>query len=251
MSTDTTVQDANSNPPAPQTDHDSDKDSHRPLSQDLQAVLAHADGKPISLRELTDVLAERGLAMVLAVSTFPFLLPVPTMGLSAPAGAAVAIYGVCLILGLKPWLPDFLARRQISHPVLEKVVGHATHWSRRAEKFLKPRLSFMLWPGVNILIGASLIFSGFFMALPLPIPFTNSIPALAILLLLAGIMERDGVFVLAGVFISATLAAVTAVFVYLVFVYGWQGVKHMLGIGGQEPAPAADPVAMPMTGPVE
>jgi hypothetical protein len=34
--------------------------------------------------------------------------------------------------------------------------------------------------------------------LPLPIPFTNSFPAWAILLLAAGLLERDGVFILAG-----------------------------------------------------
>ena len=41
--------------------------------------------------------------------------------------------------------------------------------------------------------------------LPLPIPFTNSFPAWTILLLAAGLLERDGVFILAG---------------YLVFVAG-------------------------------
>jgi hypothetical protein len=34
--------------------------------------------------------------------------------------------------------------------------------------------------------------------LPLPIPFTNSFPAWVILLLAGGLLERDGIFILAG-----------------------------------------------------
>ena len=34
--------------------------------------------------------------------------------------------------------------------------------------------------------------------LPLPIPLTNSFPALTVVLLAAGAMERDGLFFLAG-----------------------------------------------------
>jgi hypothetical protein len=39
--------------------------------------------------------------------------------------------------------------------------------------------------------------------LPLPIPFTNSFPAWTILLLAAGLLERDGLFILAGYLIFA------------------------------------------------
>jgi len=39
--------------------------------------------------------------------------------------------------------------------------------------------------------------------LPLPIPFTNSFPAWAILLLAAGLLERDGLFILGGYVVFA------------------------------------------------
>ena len=34
--------------------------------------------------------------------------------------------------------------------------------------------------------------------LPLPIPFSNILPAFSVLLFSAGLLERDGVFILAG-----------------------------------------------------
>jgi hypothetical protein len=50
--------------------------------------------------------------------------------------------------------------------------------------------------------------------LPLPIPFTNSFPAWTILLVAAGLLERDGAFVLAG---YVVFAAGVLYFVFLLF----------------------------------
>ena len=41
--------------------------------------------------------------------------------------------------------------------------------------------------------------------LPLPVPFSNSIPAWAIMLMAAGLLERDGLFILGG-YITALAA---------------------------------------------
>ena len=229
---------APSTPPPPPVDH-----AAAPVPQvggrlvdTLDAVLAHADGKAVTLRALTDLLAERGLAMVLIIATAPFLLPVPTMGLSAPAGFAVVLYGGCIMFGVKPWLPGFLARREIAYPTLEKVVAFARRWALKAQRVLRPRLKFMTWPGINVLLGLSLIFSGIFLSLPLPIPFTNAVPALAILLLLVGVLERDGVFVLAGQLLTLALIVLSGVILYLMYKYGVRGALRMLGFDKDDPA---------------
>lgn len=204
------------------------------LTDDLQAVLAHANGQPLKIRALVEFLRERGLAVVLIVTTTPFLLPIPTMGLSAPAGFAVGLYGLCVMFNLKPWLPGFMLNRELNYSTLEKLVGFGTRTGRRFEKLLKPRMKFMLWPGVNVLLGVSLILSGFYLSLPLPIPFSNAIPAAAILMILAGLIERDGVFVLAGQLITLALTVLFTYVVYLVIKYGYAGAKAILGFGDGE-----------------
>jgi len=180
----------------------------RSLTADLQAALDHTNGQPISVGELLGVLHERGHALVLLVLCLPFLVPIPTMGLSAPIGFAVAVYGLCVIIGVNPWIPKFVARYQISHGALERIVNTACRTGARVEKMLKPRLTFMLWPGVNRLIGICLIFLGLFISLPLPIPFTNSVPTVGVILLLLGIIERDGVFVILGQIMCVVIAVV-------------------------------------------
>jgi hypothetical protein len=189
--------------------------SHRSLSESLRRVLEGANGESITVQTLMDLLRERGVGMVLVILTLPFLVPVPTMGLSAPAGAGIAIFGLCVMLNLKPWLPGFVRRRSLSYAALKRI----TTMGDKLEKWLKPRLKFMTWPGINAVLGFSLILCGVFMALPLPIPFTNSVPAFAIILLLLGLIERDGIFVLLGEIMTLTSLGL---FIWL----GWQVAIH-------------------------
>jgi hypothetical protein len=67
------------------------------------------------------------------------------------------------------------------------------------ERVVRPRMHFLQrWPGMMNLIGLGIFLGGFILLLPLPIPFSNTLPALSIVLLAAGMMERDGLLVLAG-----------------------------------------------------
>jgi len=178
------------------------------LTQDLRGVLEHAAGRALRISELLGILRERGYAMVLLLVTLPFMLPVPTMGLSIPAGIAIMLYGVSQIFGTKPWLPGLLARREISHAALQKIVNLFCRITTRLENTLRPRFQFMFWPGMNVLIGSSLIFLAFCMSLPLPLPFTNGVPAFGITLLLLGLIERDGLFVLLGMLTCVVIAVI-------------------------------------------
>lgn len=192
----------------------------RSLVDEFQLVLDHAAGGAITVRAATDVLRERGPALVMTLMMLPFLFPVPLWGLSTPAGLAIALYGMAVMMQRTPHVPGFLGRRTLSFAMLEKLVGFGTRWGRRLEKVLKPRLKFMVWPMIDVLIGAGLTFCGLFLALPLPIPFTNSIPAVAIILLLLGTIERDGVFVIAGQIVALAILALTVYVGHLLWVHG-------------------------------
>jgi hypothetical protein len=69
------------------------------------------------------------------------------------------------------------------------------------------------------LIGLGIVIAGLGLMLPLPIPFSNNIPAWAVVLLAIGMMERDGLCVLVG-----HLTAIVA-WVYI-------GLTSVLAVGG-------------------
>jgi hypothetical protein len=168
------------------------------LSEALRAALAHAGGRPIALGALFLFMGERGHALLMLLLAFPFLLPVPTMGLSAPAGLAIAFLGLCLAARVRPWLPGVLARREIPYETLEKVVTSLSRVMTRLERVVAPRLLPMLWPGMHVLLGLAIFVAGVGLGLPIPLPFANAVPALAVVLFALGLLERDGLCILAG-----------------------------------------------------
>lgn len=68
------------------------------------------------------------------------------------------------------------------------------------ERWLRFRLaSLTTGQWMNRINGLILTLSGILLLFPMgPIPFSNTLPALAIILLVLGMLQRDGVFIIAG-----------------------------------------------------
>jgi len=168
------------------------------LSTDLETLHARVKGKPISLAELKHALQSRGSAMLLILLALPFCF-VAIPGLSMPFGIAISLIGACLAIGREAWLPRFIMNRRLSTARSDQLLIGAIKIARRLEKFVRPRLRFLhAGAGMSRLIGFGIVIAGVGLMLPLPIPFSNSIPAWAVVLLAVGMMEKDGLCVLLG-----------------------------------------------------
>lgn len=173
----------------------------RRLSTDLRDLLRETAGRAVTLGELEQILKGRGFALFLLLLSLPFAFPIAIPGLSIPFGIVIMLLGLRITFGMKPSLPGFILRREISRAVLEKTVGYGLKLATKMEKMVRPRMHFLQrWPGMINLIGLGIASGGFLLSLPLPplIPFSNTIPAVSVLLLTAGLMERDGLLVLFG-----------------------------------------------------
>ncbi len=170
--------------------------SPRRLSEDIAALLLHE--RSLSIGEIEALLQGRGFALLIMLLAAPFLIPsVP--GLSTPFGAAIILIGACLACGRKPWLPQFVLRRELSLEMLRKILGVLIKLLRQMERLTKSRLPFLhSGPGMVNLIGLGIASGGIFLFLPIMVPVMNTLPTLSILFLTAGMMERDGLFVLLG-----------------------------------------------------
>jgi hypothetical protein len=189
------------------------------LSTDLEMLHARVKGKSFTLAELKQSLKGRGSAMLLVLLALPFCF-VAIPGLSTPFGIAICLIGACLVIGREPCLPRFIMRRRLSTARSAQLLTGAIKIARKLEKFVRPRLSF-LHAGSSMLrlIGLGIVIAGLGLMLPLPIPFSNNIPAWAVVLLAIGMMERDGLYVLVG-----HLTAIVA-WVYI-------GLTSVLAVGG-------------------
>lgn len=75
---------------------------------------------------------------------------------------------------------------------------------RVLEKLLKPRAAWLTEWSVLVRMHALTMFvAACVLLLPIPVPFSNGIPALVILVIAGGLLERDGLAIIAGYAIAA------------------------------------------------
>ncbi|MFZ9682707.1 MAG: exopolysaccharide biosynthesis protein [Cephaloticoccus sp.] len=171
----------------------------RKLSVELEELRARLGQRPVTLREVILQLRGRAYTLLLLLLALPFITPIPLPGLSTPFGAAIALIALRLALGQRPWLPRKLQRKQLPAGFFDRVFAVAGKVIALLESFLRPRLALISVPEPMLQLHALFILiSALVLLLPLPIPFSNSFPAWTILLLAAGMLERDGLFILLG-----------------------------------------------------
>jgi hypothetical protein len=178
-----------------------------PLSAILQELAAEPGRERVSVRDLFAALDDRALAALLFVFAVPNVMPSPP-GLSTVLGVPLLFLSTQLLLGRKAWLPEFIARRSMARADFEALMIRVLPWLQRAERLLRPRLSGLALPPVDHLLG--LICLALAVVLVLPIPLGNNPPALAIGLIALGILERDGLWILAGLCITALSVTVVS-----------------------------------------
>jgi hypothetical protein len=169
------------------------------LHHHLQHLLATSGGQAVPVSRVVAQADDRGYALAVLLLTIPFVLPMPTLGMALPIGSFLALAGLTLALGRHPVLPGFLRRRRIAYPALQALARVSrAQAGGPSRSFLRPRLGFMLAGPGRSALGLSMAVAAVILALPLPLPLSNFFPAAAILLLALGMLEGDGLMVLAG-----------------------------------------------------
>ncbi|MEO6741259.1 MAG: exopolysaccharide biosynthesis protein [Chthoniobacteraceae bacterium] len=185
-----------------------------PISAELRSLVDVAQGQPMSLSEIETHLKDRGYALLVLFLSAPFLLPsIP--GLSVPFGIAIALIGIAFMLRRRPRLPGFILRKKVEFATLQKVIPVVARLMERLERHMRPRLRFLVaGPVMTSLLGLGIVSGGFFLSLPLPIPLTNSLPALSIIFLITGLLCRDGLAILCGHLLGLASWAYLGVWIY-------------------------------------
>jgi len=179
----------------------------RSLSELLLSMAEPLDRERVSVRDLIDALGDRALGALLFLFAFPNVLPVPP-GTSAVLGAPLVFLAAQLMVGRGPWLPRLLSSRSMSRTDFASLVRRIAPWLKRGELMLRPRLSWLARPPMEFGIGAVCLLLA--IVLVLPIPLGNVLPAVAISLLALAIVERDGLWVLAGLGLALVSATVVS-----------------------------------------
>lgn len=174
------------------------------LSEEIVALRDRFADGPLTLGEVVQVLQGRAWTLVLILLALPFITPIPLPFLSTPFGLAIGLISLRLALGQRPWLPERLLTKPLPPGFFGNVLKFSARVLRFLEKFLRPRLYWLVDTRVLVRVHALAMFvAAAVLLLPLPVPFTNSFPAWLILLVAGGLLERDGLAVLAGYGVGA------------------------------------------------
>lgn len=175
-------------------------DTQGTLGEALRRLIGTIEGEQITLRELLVLIGEQGMLFFCTVLTLPFLLPVSIPGVSTVFGLVIILIGIGVTFNRVPWLPAKLMDRSIRNEHLVPTLEKGVQLAERMQRWLRPRLMRVTTgPLANRVNGLALTFSGVLLLFPLSfIPFSNTLPALAILFLALGMLQRDGYFVLVG-----------------------------------------------------
>lgn len=190
------------------------------LSVTIQEIFGDVEGV-ITLRQVLDRLDVRSFGILLAILALPSALPVPAPGYSVPFGIALIFLGVQMVLDRDyPWFPERLLNKEIRVKEDSKLVSSMTKFAAFFERLIKPRLAFVYGThGFRRLLGAVVLTCGISMCIP--VPLTNTGPALGIFLIGLGSLEEDGLIGIGGIGVSLAglilAATVIGLILYLTF----------------------------------
>ncbi len=176
------------------------QDTEQSLASTLLTASTQIPTEGTTLRRLFALIGEQGMLMFCMVLTIPFLLPVSIPGVSTVFGLLITLIGVGVTLNRVPWLPRALMDRHLNAEHIVPALERGAKLFARFDRVIRPRwLAITHGATLNRVNGLALVLAGLLLMAPLGfIPFSNTVPALACLFLAAGMLQRDGLFVMAG-----------------------------------------------------
>ena len=170
----------------------------KPFFEALHALL-DAEGE-ISLGELLDANGEQTYGLLVLLLSLPNLIPGLNLGLAPIGGIGIIGLGIQLAWGKPhPWVPARVQTQPIHKGRIKDALAK-----------LETQLDRLRWPMAEQRplnrrwVGACMAWTGFLLALPVPIPFGNQLPAAILCLLGAALLEEQTVWAWLGA--AATVA---------------------------------------------
>jgi len=172
----------------------------------LSAILLDelTEDETVTLGELRDRLARRGFGLFMIVLALPTLIPILPPGSAAIIGLLYILLSLQMLFGKdEPWLPKRMSRYRLSARAIAALRTRGIPFLRRVERFSRPR-PIRLDDRV-VSRGVALVVLLLGVILLTPLPFLNTLPALAVLFMGIGLLNRDRVFIAAGLLLTVVV----------------------------------------------
>ncbi|HEX4856946.1 MAG TPA: exopolysaccharide biosynthesis protein [Limnobacter sp.] len=171
------------------------------MGDQIRHVLKQMPPDQVSLGQILDLVGRDGMLLLVAFLTLVFMVPVSIPGVSTVFGGAILLIGVSRLLGRTLWVPGKVKDRPLPADKIRSALEKGLVWIPRLEKISRSNRMASLTQGrimcfINdsaLILGAVLLMAPFGF-----IPFSNTVPGVALLFLAVGLIQRDGAAVLLG-----------------------------------------------------
>lgn len=194
--------------------HTGREENEMTLAESVEHVIRNLSGDVVTLRQILDLIGIEGMLVFCIFLTLPFMVPVSIPGVSTVFGLVIVLIGVGIMTHRPPWLPDRLMQKKFPAEKLRLALEKGSVWIHRMDKISRPSfpglthgVAMARVNGLSLIAGALLLMAPFGL-----IPFSNTLPGLAILFLSIGMLQRDGRSVLLG---YASLVLTSLYFAFL------------------------------------
>ncbi len=170
-----------------------------------------ADRLPIA--DLVLAMESVGFGLAMMIFSFGVMVPLPPPFPSV-ISIPLVLFSLQMMAGYRsPKLPKRFAKLSVKRSTLATLVRRLSPYISRVESILRPRLSFITTPAAERFVGF-FIFS-FAVFILLPMPLSNFIPGLGILIISFGMLSKDGLAVLCGITLGLSGMALSIAAIFL------------------------------------
>ena len=193
------------------------------VSETLQKLSLKDKKGKTKISDILEDFNENGILLAMIFFALPVAIPLPyPPGFTTIMGTPLVILAIQMLLGSKKVkLPKKINDYEIKNTTLKMIGDKLVPMLKITEKYMKPRLSFAKSVYCEQFVGFTCFVAA--LAVAIPLPLTNAIPALGITVMTLGLLNRDGVVIIIGFVISL----VGLLIAFSALIASWIAIKYL------------------------
>ena len=183
---------------------------------------AVADRASVTVAALVQACGDRAIPLLLILLNLPNVVFAPPV-LAGIAAVPTVMFGAQMMAGRERlWLPDAVLARSVTASALNRLLGRTGPWLDRLEAIGRPRLAWAAGTVARRVLGFFAVLASIIVLLP--VPGTNVLPSLALIVMAMATLRQDGaLFLIGGAlgFAGVLVAVLAAGFAFELLRWAW------------------------------
>jgi len=184
------------------------------------------EDREVTIGDIVDRIAGRGFGFLLIILALPTLIPILPPGSATLIGLVYVLLAFQILWGAqRPWLPRRVRAYRLSRQAIAKLRQIGVKIFERIERVSRARATFLPDRVTARVVAVGVLLHGF--VLLSPMPFLHTVPAITVMILGVGLLNRDGLLLAVGLMLSVgvlTIVVSSAGVLYAMFHQFWRWV---------------------------